>query len=75
MKKIGSNDWVVYAYIFLGKKRILKKIYQDINRGRETVKEGFFISEKEVVFIKECSRFFVRLYHMNIVKHASFRIK
>ncbi len=54
---------------------MLEKIYQDINRGRETVKEGFFIGEKEVLFIKECSRFFVRLYHMNIVKHASFRIK
>ncbi len=54
---------------------MLKKIYQDINRGRETVKEGFFIGEKEVVLKKECSRFFVRLYHMNIVKHASFRIK
>lgn len=75
MKKIGSSDQIVYVYIFLGKKRMLKKIYQDINRGRETVKEGFFIGEKEVVFIKECSRFFVRLYHMNIVKHASFRIK
>lgn len=54
---------------------MLEKIYQDINRGRETVKEGFFIGEKEVVLIKGCSRFFVRLYHMNIVKHASFRIK
>lgn len=60
---------------FLGKKRILKKVYQDINRGREAVKEVFSIDKKEVAFIKEFPQFFVRLYHINIVKHASFRIK
>jgi len=75
VKEIGRHRLFVYAYIFPGKKRVLEKIYYNINKEREPVIEIAFVCEKETSFIKVLSRFFVRLSHIIIVNHSSFRIK
>ncbi|UQZ95181.1 hypothetical protein EI692_17705 [Bacillus safensis] len=61
--------------MFLGKKRVLEKIYYNINKEREPVIEIAFICKEETSFIKAPPRFFVRLSHIIIVNHSSFRIK
>jgi len=33
----------VYAYIFLGKKRVLEKIYYDINREKKIIQVSVFV--------------------------------
>jgi len=38
-----ENRHFVYAYIFLGKKRVLKKIYYNINKERKPVIEFAFV--------------------------------
>ncbi|PAK35963.1 hypothetical protein CHI04_05615 [Bacillus safensis] len=47
----------VYAYIFLGKKRVLKKIYYNINKERKEVVEFAFVCKGETSFIKALTRF------------------
>ncbi|RAP23625.1 hypothetical protein C2W59_02471 [Bacillus pumilus] len=42
MKEIGIRRLFVYAYIFLGKKRVLEKIYYDINREKKAIQASIF---------------------------------
>ncbi|TQR23947.1 hypothetical protein C7Y46_13820 [Bacillus safensis] len=61
--------------MFLGKKRVLGKIYYNINKERKLVIEIAFVCREETSFIKALPRFFVRLPHIIIVNPSSFRIK
>ncbi|NWF41526.1 hypothetical protein DJ474_08455 [Bacillus sp. 8A6] len=61
--------------MFLGKKRVLGKIYYNINIERKQVVEFAFVCKEETSFIKALPRFFVRLSHIIIVDDSSFRIK
>jgi len=75
VKEKGSQYPFVCAYIFLGKKRVLEKIYYNINNERKTIVEYVFICRREPAVFKELIHFFVRLSHIIIVNPVSFRIK
>jgi hypothetical protein len=43
VKEIGIIHLFVCGYIFLGKKRVLEKIYYDINREKKVIQEFVFV--------------------------------